>query len=393
MTSSNTNSETPTGPLSGVRVLDLSQFILGPLSAQILGDMGADVIKVEPPTGDLNRFIGPARHPGMAAMFMGMNRNKRSVILDLRKPEGMATLMELVDQSDVFIHSLRRDSAQRLGIDYANIGKRNPRIIHACAPGYRSDGPLRDRPAYDDVIQGESGIADLNFIASGQNRYMPTVIADKFCGNALASSIGMALYHRSQSGQGQSVEVPMLETMLTFNLVEHMWEGAFDEPQGPMGYDRALMPERRPFATLDGSVCAMATSDAQWHRLFTAFDRSDLCDDPRFVTLAARSANFPALYGTLGEEIARFTTVEAHNRLEAADIPNAIVRRLADMPEDPYLVETGYFHHYTHPIAGPLITTSIPTTFSASPAQIRRPPPLLGEHTEEVFAELGIKCT
>lgn len=382
---------TPTGPLAGVRVLDLTQFILGPLCAQILGDMGADVIKVEPPTGELNRFIGPSRHPGMAAMFLGMNRNKRSVTLDLKKPEDKDALMQLVDQADVFIHSMRMDGAERLGVDYATIAARNPRIIHACAPGYRSDGPRRTDPAYDDVIQGESGIADLNFRSSGQVRYMPTVIADKFCGHALASAIGMALFHRERTGQGQAVEVPMLETMLSFNLVEHLWEGGFDEPMGPLGYDRALMLERRPFATKDGHVCAMATSDPQWQRVFAAFDRPDLAADPRFATVASRSLNFPALYGALGEEIARHTSEEACARLTVADVPHAVVMRLSDLPNDPYLAQTGFFHHYRHPQAGALVATSIPTHFSKSPPQIRRPPPCLGEHTDEVFAELGIK--
>jgi len=380
-----------TGPLAGIRVLDLSQYILGPLCTQILGDMGADVIKVESPRGDLNRHIGPARSPGMAAMFLGMNRNKRSVVIDIRSSGGMQALMQLVDHADVLVHSFRTDAAERLGIDHKPISARNPRIIHARAPGYRSDGPLRDRPAYDDVIQGETGIADMNFLASGEYRYMPTVIADKFCGHSLASAISMALFHRERTGMGQAVEVPMFETMLSFNLVEHLYEGNFDEPMGPLSYQRVLMAERRPFATRDGHVCAMATSDEQWSRVFIAFDRKDLASDPRFATVESRSACFPELYGALSQEISRYTTIEAQARLEQADVPNAMVQRLADLPSNSYLKETGYFHHYKHPVAGPLVTTTIPTFFSDSPAQLRRPPPCLGEHTEEVFRELGIR--
>ncbi|MDP3138612.1 MAG: CoA transferase, partial [Burkholderiaceae bacterium] len=208
-----------TGPLAGLRVLDMTQFILGPLATQILGDMGADVIKVEPPGGDPNRQVGSSRHPGMSTLYLGMNRNKRSVVLDLKQPSDMDILMQMVDHADVFVHSLKLNASQRLGVDYPGISRRNPRIIHACAPGYRSDGPMRNQPAYDDVIQGESGIVDLNFLNTGVNRYLPIVLADKFCGHALASAIAMALYHRSQTGEGQSVEVPMLETMLSFNLV------------------------------------------------------------------------------------------------------------------------------------------------------------------------------
>jgi crotonobetainyl-CoA:carnitine CoA-transferase CaiB-like acyl-CoA transferase len=373
-----------------LRVLDLTQFILGPLAAQILGDMGADVIKVESPGGDANRYIGESRHEGMAAMFLGVNRNKRSVVLNLKQPAAMATLLQMVDHADVFLHSMRTDAAQRLGIDYASISARNPRIVYACAPGYRSDGPLRNRPAYDDVIQGESGIADICFRATGEHAYMPTVLADKFCGYVLASAIGMALFHRERTGEGQSVEAPMLETMLGFNLVDHLCSGALDEPMGPLGYGRALNPQRRPYATKDGCVCALATTDGQWQRVFAAFGRSDLAQDSRFATVASRAANNNALYGALGDEIARHTTAEAQARLDSADVPNAPVRRLSDMPTDPYLVETGFFHHYRHPKAGAFVTPSITTRFSKSPGQLRRPPPCLGEHTDEVLAELGI---
>ncbi|MGZ5175877.1 MAG: CaiB/BaiF CoA transferase family protein, partial [Burkholderiales bacterium] len=189
------------GPLSGMRVVDLTQFILGPIATQILGDYGADVIKIEAPEGDLNRKIGPARYPDMTAMFLGMNRGKRSVVLNLKRPEALDALNRMIDEADVFVHSMRPSSAERLGVGYAAVAARNPRIVYAFAPGYRQDGPYRDRPAYDDVIQGESGIAGIAELAFGEPRYLPTVIADKFCGHILASSIGMALVHRERSGE------------------------------------------------------------------------------------------------------------------------------------------------------------------------------------------------
>jgi formyl-CoA transferase len=377
------------GPLNGIRVLDLSQFILGPLATQILGDLGADIIKVESPQGDLNRLIGPARHPGMAALYLGMNRNKRSVVLDLKQPAAMAALCRMVAEVDVFVHSLRPDAAERLGVAYPAIRQHNPQIIYASAPGYRSDGPLRNRPAYDDVIQGESGIADMNLRAQGEARYLPTVLADKFCGHALASSIGMALFHRERTGEGQSVEVPMLETMLALNLVEHLWTGQFDEPMGPLGYDRALMKHRRPFSTLDGHICLMATSDLQWARLFTAIGRPELAEDERYRTLAARSARFAEVYGIIDAAMSGRTTAQWQALLDSYDVPNAPVRRLEDMPTDPYLVETGFFHHYRHPVAGAMVTPSFPVKYSKSPASIRTPPPCLGEHTQSVLAEFG----
>lgn len=379
----------PSGPLTGFRVVDLTQFILGPVATQILGDYGADVIKVESPEGDLNRKIGPSRYPEMTAMFLGMNRSKRSVVLNLKRDDALKALYRMIADADVFVHSMRPDAAERLGVGYGAVAERNLRIVYACAPGYRQDGPLRNRPAYDDVIQGESGIAGITELAYGEPRYLPTVIADKFCGHILASSIGMALVHRERSGQGQEVQVPMLETMLSFNLIEHLWTGAFDEPQGPLGYDRALMSMRKPYATKDGHICLMATSDAQWRGLFKACDRPELADDSRFSTLAERSKRFAELYGLIGEAMAKRTTAEWRTRLDAADVPNGVARKLQDLPTDPYLVETGFFHRYTHPQAGPMVTPSIPVQFSSTPAQIQRPPPTLGEHTHEVLTAMG----
>lgn len=378
-----------TGPLANVRVLDVTQYILGPVATQIMGDMGADIIKIESPQGDQNRYIGPARHPAMAALYMGMNRNKRSVVLDLKRQHDREVLMRMAAQVDVFVHSMRPDAAKRLGIDYESLKSANPAIIYACAPGYRSDGPKRNAPAYDDVIQGESGIASMNHLVYGEPRYLPTVIADKFCGYVLASSISMALYHRERTGKGQAVEVPMLETMMSFNLIEHLWTGNFDEPMGPLGYQRAVMPERRPFATSDGHVCLMATSDAQWSNFLTALGRPELAHDERFNSVSARSARFSELYGIVAAEISKRTTDECEELLEVADIPYSRVKHLNDLPDDPYLVQTGFFHRYRHPVAGPLVTTAVPVMFSDSPAQIRRPPPVLAEHTTEVLREFG----
>jgi crotonobetainyl-CoA:carnitine CoA-transferase CaiB-like acyl-CoA transferase len=376
-----------TGPLSGLKVLDLTQFILGPLATQILGDMGADIIKIETPEGDQNRFIGPARHPGMGALYLGMNRNKRSVVLDLKDEQTRDLLYRMAGSADVFVHSLRPDAAERLGVTYADISKHNPGIVYANAPGYRSDGPRRNRPAYDDVIQGQSGIAGMNLRAYGEPRYLPTAIADKFCGHVLASSIAMALFHRQRTGQGQAVEVPMLETMLSFNLVEHLWTGNFDAPMGELGYDRGLRPDRKPMATLDGHICLLAITDAQWHKLFEALERPELAVDLRFATVASRAQHVGPLYDAVRESIAKRSTAEWLRRLEAADIPHGQAARLEDLPTDPYLVETGFFHRYAHPQAGPLVTPSIPVKFTQTPPQLRRPPPCLGEHTEEILRE------
>lgn len=378
-----------TGPLAGIRILDMTQFILGPVATQIMGDMGADVIKVESPSGDANRYIGPRQHAGMATLYLGMNRNKRSIVLDLRKPEALQALYKMAAQCDVFMHSMRPDAASKLGVGAEQIMQHNPRIIYATAPGYRSDGPKRNDPAYDDVIQGESGIAGINMKAYGEPRYLPTVLADKFCGHVLASHISMALFERERSGLGQTVEVPMFESMLAFNMIEHMWTAQLDDPNGTIGYPRALMKERRPFKTKDGYICLMATTDPQYVNLFKAIGRSELIEDMRFNSVTARSERFLELYEILGLELAKESTATWEQRLTAASIPNARARMLDELQTDPYIVQTKFFQTLEHPIAGKTHTPSIPVRYSRTPAQLRSPAPILGEHTSSVLHEFG----
>jgi crotonobetainyl-CoA:carnitine CoA-transferase CaiB-like acyl-CoA transferase len=380
--------EAVTGPLAGVRIVDLTLNVLGPVATQILGDMGADVIKVEPPQGDGNRQIGSANHPNMGALYVTMNRNKRSVVLNLKRPAALEALMRLVETADVFVHGMRARAAERLGVDYPAVAARNPRIVYASAPGYRADGPYGDRPAYDDVIQGESGVAGMYYLLSGEPHYVPTILADKFCGFVLASSISMALFNRERTGQGQEVQVPMLETMLSFNLIEHLWRGAFDQPTEALGYPRLLTPLRRPYATKDGHICFMASNDEQWKRLLGALGRPELAEDERFAMLVNRSRHIEDLYAIVAEQVKQHTTAEWQERLNAADIPNGPAKKLEDLAKDPYLVATGFFQRYRHPAEGPMVTTSIPVCFSRTPGSLRLPPPCLGEHTRPVLMEL-----
>src|SRR5579862_4028734 len=293
------------GPLAGIRVVDLTSVVLGPVATQILGDMGAEVIKIEPPEGDPVRGLGPARHPGMGAYFLNINRNKKSLVLDLKRPQALAALLRLAATSDVFVHNMRPAAAARLGIDYQAIAAANPRIVYAWASGYRADGAHRDRAAFDDIIQGESGLAAINAAPNGPDggapRYVPMAVSDKVTGYALASAVGMALFARERTGEGQEVHVPMLETMVAFNLVDHLWWGVLDEPEKGLGYPRMFTPHRRPYPTQDGHVCLLATTDRQWRGLFAAIDRADLADDPRFATIAGRTAHIDALYALLVE--------------------------------------------------------------------------------------------
>ena len=377
------------GPLAGIRVIDVTIAVLGPLATQILGDMGAEVIKVETPDGDPIRQIGPARHPGMSAYHLTVNRNKKSVVLDLKQPAARAAMLRLAATADVLVHNMRPGAAERLGIGYPAIAAANPRIVYAWASGYRPDSPYRDRAAFDDVIQGESGLAALNGGADGPPRYVPMVVCDKVSGHVLAGAVAMALYAREKTGKGQEVHVPMMETMAAFNLVDHLWHGVFDEPEKGLGYPRMLTPYRRPYATGDGHVCLLSTTDRQWCNLFAAIDCPELADDPRFSTIERRTANIDALYTLLAERMLLRTAAEWRERLDQFDVPNGIVNDLRSLLADPYLHSTGFFQQLDHPTEGRLTTTAIPVAFSASPGDIRLPPPRLGEHTAEILGELG----
>jgi crotonobetainyl-CoA:carnitine CoA-transferase CaiB-like acyl-CoA transferase len=383
------------GPLAGIRVVDLTSAVLGPVATQILGDMGADVIKIEPPEGDPIRPLGPSRHPGMGAYFLNINRNKRSVALNLKRPAARAALLKLVATADVFVHNMRLGAATRLGLDYQAVKASNPHIVYAAATGFRKDGAHRDRPSFDDVIQGESGLAALNGGVGGGGvggdpRYVPMAVCDKICGYVLASAIGMALFHRERTGEGQEIHIPMLETMIAFNLVDHLWHGVLAEPEKGLGYPRMLTPHRRPFPTRDGHICILATTDAQSRHLFEAMDRPELADDERFCTLARRTANIDELYAIIVERMRQRSTAEWRERLDKFDVPNGVVTDLEGLLADPYLAETGFFERVEHPSEGRMLTMAVPSMFSVTPGNsFRLPPPRLGEHTRAVLGELG----
>jgi crotonobetainyl-CoA:carnitine CoA-transferase CaiB-like acyl-CoA transferase len=377
------------GPLTGIRIIDLTTVVLGPYATQMLGDLGADVIKVEAPEGDNCRWIGPSRNKGMGSYFAMLNRNKRSVVLDLKRPVARDALLHMVDSADVFVHNMRLGAAERLGLGYAALSARNPKLVYACASGFRKGSSKQEHPAFDDLIQGISGLAALNAATDGAPRYVPSVIVDKLTGQMLASMVGMALFHRERTGQGQEVHVPMLETTLGFLLVEHMWGMVLNQPELGMGYPRMLTPRRRPYATQDGYISVIAVSDAHWCRLFEAMGRTALIDDPRFATIAARSDNVDALYGVLTEGMRERTTAEWLEILAALDIPCGPANTLPDLLDDAYLKETAFFQSMRHPLDGDVTITAFPARFSASPPSVRRLWPALGEHTEEVLREIG----
>jgi crotonobetainyl-CoA:carnitine CoA-transferase CaiB-like acyl-CoA transferase len=301
-------------------------------------------------------------------------------------------LRRLVATADVVVHNLRPGAAARIGLDYQTLAAVNPRLVYAWASGYRPDSAARDRAAFDDVIQGESGLAAINAAADGAPRYVPMAVSDKICGYVLAGAVAMALYAREKTGRGQEVHVPMMETMAAFNLVDHLWHGVLAEPEKGLGYPRMFTPWRRPYATLDGHVCLLATTDRQWRGLFAAIDRPDLADDPRYTTIAGRTAHIDELYRMVAERLGRLTTAECRARLDANDVPNGGVNDLPGLIADPYLRDTGFFVPIEHPSEGPTVTMAIPTTFSATPGSLRLPAPRLGQHTEQVLRELGFSA-
>ena len=378
-----------TGALHGIQVVDLSTVILAPWASQILGDMGADVIKVETPQGDTTRQIGPRRNEGMASFYLAANRNKRSIVLDITRPEGKAALNRVVGTADVFLHNLRPRVAAKLGVDYANFAARCPSLVYCATYGFRRDGPLADKPAYDDIIQAASGLADLQSVTSDQPRYVPTVVADKITSYNVVASILAALLYRERGGGGQELEVPMFETMVDFIMVEHLYGASFEPPIDRLGYSRIINRERRPYPTKDGYLAVLPYSDENWRALFELAGRPELMRDARFSSLSARIRNAEAVYAVLAEILVARTTAEWLHLLDAANVPVMAVNTKESLLENEQLAATGFWHLVDHPTEGRLRMTDPPTRFGKSPSAIRRMPPRLGEQSAEILAEAG----
>ena len=380
----------PAGALAGVRIVDLTTVVLGPYATQMLGDLGANVVKVEGPDGDTTRHTGPGRNPHMASLFLGTNRNKRSIVLDIKAPAARDVLLRLIDTADVFVHNVRPQKLAKLGLGPDALLARRPRLIYAAIHGWREDGPYAGRPAYDDIIQGFVGVAGLMETLTGEPRYMPTILADKTCGLMATQAILAALFHRQNTGRGQVVEIPMFETMVSYLMIEHLYGHTFVPPMGDMGYARVLAPWRRPYRTADGRICMLAYTDAQWRRFWQVAGRPEMMDDPRFVDLSARTRHIDDVYRLAGEALAVRTSREWLALFDELEIPAGPVNALADLPNDPHLAAIGFFRHVRHPTEGDIIMPDIPLRFSDSPAEISRLPPRFGEHGREILGELGL---
>lgn len=376
------------GPLDGVRILDLTTVVMGPTATQLLGDLGADVIKVEAPDGDSMRRVGPVRNPGMGPLFLQANRNKRSVCLDLKTPDGRDAALLLAADCDVMVSNVRPQAIRRLGLHYEAITAVNPSIIHVSAVGYGEGGPESGQPVYDDLTQAASGIAGLFQAIDGKPRYAPVNVCDRIVGLYLALSITAALHHRQRTGEGQSIEVPMFETMAQFVLGDHSGGRAFVPPIGPPGYGRLMSRFRGPYPTLDGWLAVVVYTDAHWRAFTTLVGQPRLMDDDaRFPDLQARTVNAETCGRFLAETLGTRTTADWIAALRGVDIPCCKVNSLDDLYQDPHLNAVGLFSEYEHPTEGRLKRARFPVRFSASPATIRHPPPRAGEHTDEVLAE------
>ncbi|MBE7202148.1 MAG: CoA transferase [Parafilimonas terrae] len=379
------------GPLHGLRVLDLTNTLMGPYATQTLADMGAEVVKVESPGGDPVRGLGPFRNPGMGAIFLQVNRGKRSLVLDLKQAAGRDALLTLAARADLLVYNMRPQVMARLGIGYDAIAAVKPDIVYAGLFGFGQDGPLAPRPAYDDLIQGAAALPSLAVQAgAAAPRYVPLALVDRVVGLYGVGAIMAALWHRERTGEGQRLDIPMFETMASFVLADHMGGRLFDPPLGPPGYARLLSPDRRPYATRDGFVCALIYNDGQWRRFFTAIGRPEIwTNDPRFATISERTRHIDAIYGMVAEILATLGTEACVTLLEGADIPVCRLASLDDLIEDAHLAAKGFFVEIDHPTEGRLSMPGIPGSFSRSTASIGRPAPRLGQDGPAILREAG----
>ncbi len=378
------------GPLEGVRIVDMTSVVVGPLATQILADHGAEVIKVEAKTGDLVRAMnGRSVTPGMGAKFLHLNRNKRSIVLDLKQAAGHAALMKLIGRADVLVWNVRPPAMARLKLAYDDVRAVNPKIIYCGMFGFGQDGRYRDKPAYDSIIQGAGGMAALLHRAAGEPRYVPMVVADKVVGMIAVQMIMMALYRRAQTGEGSSIEIPMFENLVKFVLEEHMYLKTFEPPLGETGDPRLLDPLAKPIPTRDSWICISANTDGQAFAFFDAIGRPELKTDPRFSSVQARFANVTAYFQIRADALKTRTTAEWLEIFDRSDVPAMPYHTLDSLLEDPHLQDIGFFEMKEHPTEGKIRSMRLPNKWSCGARREWNPPPKLGQQSVEILREIG----
>jgi formyl-CoA transferase len=376
----------PSGPLAGITVLDLTSVLYGPYASQTLGDWGAEVIKIEPLTGDTWRYSGQFRNRGMTGQFMAVNRNKRSLALDLKQPGGKSVLQRLIAKADVLLTNIRPAALARLGFGYEACQQINSRLVYAAATGFGQDGPWAARPAFDEVIQASSGFASA-MGSDDEPAFVPSLVADKICGLTLAAAVSAALVHRERTGKGQMVEVPMLETITAFNSIEMLGGHAFDPPIGPAGYKR--MKERRPVRTRDGWLTMLPYSGENWCIFFEAVGHPECIEQFAVRDAVARAKNIDRIYNKMAEIAITRTTAEWEELLLRIDVPHAAFAKITEIAEQPHLKAVGMITTLDHPSEGKIRQARPSARFSDTPAEIHRMPPRLGEHSRAILREAG----
>lgn len=376
------------GPLSGVRVVDLTSVVLGPLATQLLADYGADVIKVEGPAGDIIRSNGVSRKKGMGSIYLSLNRNKRSMVLDLKQEEDKKKLIELLKSADVVVHNMRIKAIERLGFGYDAVKAVNPSIVYCAATGFGQDGPFKDKPAFDDIIQASCGFVGVSSLGKQTPEYSPNLIADKTVGLYVSNAILAALFHRQHSGQGQYIEVPMLETMTSFVLAEHMAGLAFPDSNEPAGYKRIVNGGRRPYRTRDGWVGVLPYTEKHWNAFFNAVGKGELIKEFDIADRHKRNARIQEIYAMLAEITPLKTTDEWISICSELDIPVTRIYALEELPEHPHLKAVDFFQESDHPSVGQIRQFRPSVRFSATPVGIYKHAPELGEHTQEILDEI-----
>ncbi|MGE0421433.1 MAG: CaiB/BaiF CoA transferase family protein [Reyranellaceae bacterium] len=378
------------GALAGLKIVDMTIVALGPFATMMLAEQGAEVIKVESPEGDTTRHVGPSKaNKGMGPHHLFVNRNKRSLCLDLKQPAALKALMKVIEGADALVYSIRPAAMARLGLSYEAVRRVNPTICYVGAYGYHEDGPYGHLPAYDDAIQAACGFASLMAGDSGVPRYAPTIMADKTVGLTLAYAVLCALMHKVRSGEGQKVDVPMFETMVNWLMLEHLWERSL-APDGKMGYSRLTTPTRKPYRASDGYLAILPYTDRHWRAFFEVAGEPGVMDDPRYATMAQRSQHIAEVYAMLERLTPTRTVGEWIEALRAREIPCMPVQSLEQLPDDPHLKARGVFRTVEHHSEGEITTLAPPVAFSATPSEHGRGAPLLGEDSRAVLREAGL---
>jgi crotonobetainyl-CoA:carnitine CoA-transferase CaiB-like acyl-CoA transferase len=375
------------GPLAGIVVLDLTSVLMGPYCTQVLGDMGADVIKVESPAGDTTRQGGIGRSAGLPGNFLSINRNKRSIVIDLKHPDGRATLLRMAKSADVLVHSLRPHTIEGLGLSYPVLRDANPGLVVCGLFGFGSRGRYSEKAAYDDIIQAATGLADLQQKVTGKPAYIPTVLADKITGLNGVNAIVMALLHKHKTNVGQEIEVPMFETISAFVLVEHLMGHAFAPPISPPLYSRVISAFRRPYKTATGDLAVLVYNNGQWRTFLELIGRAELIDDERFVSMQSRLKHIDHVYGFVEENLKTKPAEEWQRIFDEAGIPVMPVLSTSDLFDDEHLKDVGFFKSIKHETEGDLLFPDVTTRFSETPGSIRSIAPRLGENTREVLRQ------